>query len=117
MRKSKTPAKVIAAIEFQQNMMRHVDEMLKLVDSSVPQENLALWVRGKSRDYWLGFAEGVNTTLERVLLEYRCYNGFNYQRATPTELQGLDGQVTLYYDYLALEHPEFQEWRRRYHIG
>ena len=117
MKRVKTPAKVIAVIEFQQHMMRHVDEMLGLINKSVPEENLAVWVRGKNADYWLGLAEGVNVTLERLLLENNCYQGFNYQRATPTEIAGQDGNVSLYYDYLKPDHPEFAEWRRRYHTS
>lgn len=116
MKKVKTPAKVIAAINFQQLMMRHIDEQM-ILKAQYPEENLAYWARGKGDDYWRGLAEGINTMLERVLFEHKCYAGFNYQRATPNKIMGLDGTISLHYDYLTLDHPEFAEWRRRYHTN
>lgn len=105
---AKTTKAILALMQTQQELLKHVDEML--ASAHVPEENKSVWARGKSSDYWEGFAEGINTMLERALLDAGCYAGFGYQRRELTVLP--DG--TNYRDKCGPTHAEFKEWRRIY---
>lgn len=105
-----TPKALLPMFEHQQDMMRHVDEMLYV--KTLPLENQASWARDTTPDYWLGLAYGVNNMLETLLHRNGCYGGFHYQRKNETTLA--DGFK--FRETCGPNHPEYAEWRRRYII-
>jgi hypothetical protein len=109
-RKCKTPAKVLELLKAQQEMMRWIDECLR-VKSTVSVENQAAHVKNRSEDYWIGRAEGHNSMLETILHQHNCYAGFNYQAATPT----FGDEGAPYYQIVNTQHPEYAPWRVQYY--
>ena len=108
-RKRKTPPLILDMMKRQQVLMRHVDEVLR-VKRTVPLENQMTHVREKSEDYWIGLADGHNTMLENMMLEYNCYAGFQNQGCTPVVLESGDS----FYPWVDRDDPEYAGWRRVY---
>jgi hypothetical protein len=105
---AKTPARIVELMIQQQEMMRHVTEVLRIKrDFPDYQSNV---IRDKSTDYYIGLADGCNAMLENALMAHKCYAGFQHQRATPTKI----GEES-FYESCGLDHPEFAEWRRSYY--
>lgn len=100
MSKAKTPTKVIAMMQYQQNMLRHVDEQIEQAKDNV------------DKYYWVGLASGINFILEEALRQHNCYHGYTYQCRNVVVLD--NGQE--FRPMCGTEHPEFEEWRREYVI-
>jgi hypothetical protein len=107
---AKTPARIKILMDQQQEMMRHVTQVLK-TKRNVPLASQALWVREHSEDYFIGMAIGYNAMLENALMAHKCYAGFQYQVATSTERFDKP-----FYENCGPKHPEFAEWRRSYYM-
>jgi hypothetical protein len=110
-RKCKTPAKLIALLDRQQGVMRHVDEVLR-VKRTAALENQAAHVREKPEDYWIGLAHGANNMVEAVLHEHNCYAGFYYQGLTPVKGAGVDD----FLPRVGYDDPEYAAWRVKYMV-
>jgi hypothetical protein len=104
----KTLAKVLELMNYQQGMMRYVDEVLAAKRKAL--ENQANWIKEKPDEYWIGLADGINTMLEEILYVHTCYAGFQYQAATGYALESGE----MYYPTIRSDNPEYQGWRRIY---
>lgn len=111
-RKKQTPTHLINLITRAIIHGEYVTEILR-VKANVPVENQAEHVTRHTAEYWITLHEGYNTAVEDALHEYGCYHGFSYLVATPQTIDGSDQKFT---PTCGPDHPEFAEWRRKYHI-
>jgi hypothetical protein len=102
----KNPTKqVLKALERHNNMMEHCSSILRNFEKN--PDRLWDYIKEKTPMYYIGLADGANTALENILHDQNCYNGYCY-RAEQMDYKTGKGM------YLALDHPEFKEWRRYY---
>jgi len=105
----KTPKYILGLMEYQQGVMSHVTEILR-VKNDVPIENQTSYIREKSEDYWVGLADGANAMLEEALRRANCYAGFQNQAEKPVVLESGDSFIP----WTRPDSPDYAGWRRQY---
>lgn len=107
----KTPKHLQALVNQAAAYAEHITEMIR-VKTTVPLENQADHVRERTVEQMIGRAEGFNSAVESVLMEYGCYAGFHNVAATKVKIEGTD---QAWYPPIGPDHPEYADWRRRYY--
>ena len=108
-RKKATPAHLADLLSRHRDTLAWIDESLA-AKARLPLENQAEHIK-RPVEYWEGMAYGANNMVEQALMSYGCYRGFSYVGPRVT----LDGK--LHSPWVALNNPDFKEWRRSYHEG
>jgi hypothetical protein len=113
----KTPDNVLEVMNYQQAMMRYVDEILaakrKRLENQTDRVKEEYWTEIADKveeEYWIGLADGINAMLEKILYAHNCYAGFEYQAATGYALESGE----MHYPTIRPDNPEYQGWRRIY---